>query len=209
MGDEDRGHAGALPDLQQLVLKLLAGECVERAERLIHQENIGVVGEHARDRHALFHAARQLVRVAIGKALEPDHPDKFVGGLLDLVACEMTLPRPEADVLPHRHPRKQRVILKHHAAIAAGAGDGLAVDRDLAGGRLFESGDDPQQRGFSAAGGADHADELALGNGKINRRQRLDFVVADRKAFGDAADGQGFRVPITHGVAGSSSGDDC
>src|ERR1700693_5846871 len=101
----------------------------------------------------------------------------------------MTLPRPEADVLPYRHPRKQRVILKYHAAITAGTGDGLAVDCDLAGGRLFKSGDDPQQRGFSAAGGADHADELAPGNGKIDRRQRLDLVVADHKAFGDALDG--------------------
>ena len=79
MGDEDDGHAGARPDLQQLALQLLAGERVERTKRLVHQQDVGVVGKHARDRHALLHAARELARIAVGEALEADQLDELVG----------------------------------------------------------------------------------------------------------------------------------
>ena len=86
MGHEDDGHAGARPDLQELALQLLARERVERAERLVHQQDVGIVGEHARDRDALLHAARQLARVAVGEALEPDQPHELVGDGVDLAA---------------------------------------------------------------------------------------------------------------------------
>jgi hypothetical protein len=122
----------------------------------------------------------------------------------------LALPRTKADILSNRHPRKQRVILENHAAVAAGAVDGVAVDRNVPGGWFLESGDDPQQRRLSAAGRADHADELALPNGQIDRRQGFDFVVPHRKALGHAADREGVRIcRLTHDVAGSSSEGGC
>ena len=69
---------------QQLVLQLLARQRVERAERLVHQQEFGVVGQHARDRHALLHAARQLVRIAVGEALQADHLDELVDVVLSI-----------------------------------------------------------------------------------------------------------------------------
>ena len=69
---------GARPDLQQLVLQLLAGHGVERAERLVHQHDLGVVGEHARDRDALLHAAGELVRIGVGKTLQADQFDEVI-----------------------------------------------------------------------------------------------------------------------------------
>ena len=76
MGDEQHGQAGALPDVEQLVLQALARHRVERAERLVHQHHLGVVGEHAGDRDALLHAAGQLVRIGVGEALQPDQIDE-------------------------------------------------------------------------------------------------------------------------------------
>ena len=190
MRHEDGGHAGAFPDLQQFVLELLARQRVECAERLVHQQDAGIVGEHAGNCDALLHPARQLVRVAVGEALKADHPDEFVRGPCNLLARQMALPRSEADVLAHGHPGKQRVILEHHAAVAPGAGDRLAGNRNAPGRRLLEAGDDAQERRFSATGRADHADELALWNRQIDRCQRLDLAVTDRKALGHAADGQ-------------------
>ena len=87
----------------------------------------GVVGQHAGDGDALLHAAGELVRIAVGEALKADQPDEFVGDIVDLAARQPALARAKADVLAHRHPGKQRVVLEHHAAVAAGTGDRLAV----------------------------------------------------------------------------------
>ena len=76
MGDEDNGQPGARPDLDQFVLQPLARHRVERAERLVHQHDLGVVGEHAGDRHALLHAAGKLVRIDVGKVLQADKLDE-------------------------------------------------------------------------------------------------------------------------------------
>ena len=50
-----------------LVLQVLPGQGVDRAERLVHQHHVGIVGEHAGDLAALLHAARQLVGRALGE----------------------------------------------------------------------------------------------------------------------------------------------
>ena len=40
---------------------------VERGERLVHQQDVGLGRERARELDALAHAARELVRVVIGE----------------------------------------------------------------------------------------------------------------------------------------------
>ena len=57
-----------LPDAEQQLLHQLAGLVVERAERLVHQQHARVVGQRARQRDALLHAARQLLRVVVLEA---------------------------------------------------------------------------------------------------------------------------------------------
>ena len=54
----------------ELVVEQVAGHRVERPERLVHQQDVGVLGERARQRHALAHAAGQLVRPLVGEAVE-------------------------------------------------------------------------------------------------------------------------------------------
>ena len=53
----------SLPDAQELEIHLLARERVERAERLVHQDELRIVDERARDRGALLHAAGELVGI--------------------------------------------------------------------------------------------------------------------------------------------------
>ena len=50
-----------LPDAEQQFLHQLAGLVVERAEGLVHQQHARVVGQRARERGALLHAAGQLL----------------------------------------------------------------------------------------------------------------------------------------------------
>ena len=76
VGDEQHGLALALPDLEQGLVHLELGVGVERAERLVHQEDLGLHDERAHQRHALAHAARQRAREAPAEAGEAGHLDR-------------------------------------------------------------------------------------------------------------------------------------
>ena len=62
VGDEDHGLRRALPDAEQLRLHQVPGLRVERAERLVHQQDARIEGERAGERGALLHAAGELRR---------------------------------------------------------------------------------------------------------------------------------------------------
>ena len=49
---------------------------VQRAERLVHQEHFGVIGQRARQRDALLHASRQFLGIKMLKAFQADHLDQ-------------------------------------------------------------------------------------------------------------------------------------
>src|SRR5580693_1854744 len=49
MGDEQHGLPARAPDARELLLHDAARLRIERAERLIHQKNSGIVGKHARN----------------------------------------------------------------------------------------------------------------------------------------------------------------
>ena len=70
--DEEHGLARRPPDLDQLALHGGTGVRVECGERLVHQQHLRLVGEHARDLDALLHAAGQLGRMLVVLALQPD-----------------------------------------------------------------------------------------------------------------------------------------
>ena len=60
VGDEDDGLAGAAPEPVELVVEMIAGDLVEGAEGLVHEQEGGVEGERAGNRHPLLHAAGEL-----------------------------------------------------------------------------------------------------------------------------------------------------
>src|SRR5437899_9380795 len=72
MRDEERGRSALADEPRDLVLESLSGECVERAERLIHQKNARLLGQAARDLHTLLHAAGQLGGIFVSMAAEAD-----------------------------------------------------------------------------------------------------------------------------------------
>ena len=143
----------------------VAGLVVERAERLVHQQDVGLGGERARELDALAHAARQLVRVVAGELGEPRDLEPLVdllrAGRRRGVARQAAL-----DVLAHGQPREQPAVLVDRAALA-GALDGAARRREVA-------AEQREQRRLAAARRAD-ADERARrarprGRGRRSRR---------------------------------------
>jgi hypothetical protein len=110
-------------DLQQLVLQPGAGQRVQRAEGLVHQQHLGLHRQRAGDAHALLHAAADLVRALVrrGQAHQVQRGQRALLQLrLALGGAEHPLHR-QVDVVQAAQPGQQRVVLEHHAAVGAGA----------------------------------------------------------------------------------------
>src|SRR6516162_3574794 len=160
VGHEDHGLRRALPDAEQLGLHEAAGLGIERAERLVHQQDFRVEGERARNRGALAHPAGKLRRIAVLEAGQPDQIDEGLRPLPAFVAREPHALQAVEDVGAHRLPRKQREMLKDDAAIGTRRADQLALDENLAGFRGEKAADEIEQRRLAAAGGSEQRDEF-------------------------------------------------
>ncbi len=178
MGDEQHGLAVALPDVEQIVLQPRSGVRVQRAERLVHQQHRGVIGQRAGQRDALLHAAGQLLGIEILKALEADHLDQRAALRFGLRGLYALLARAIHHVAEHALPGKQRELLKHRSAIGPGPGDRPALHPGDASGRADEAADDIKQRRFSAAGGTEDRDKGAILDCQRNFRQRQMVLAA-------------------------------
>ncbi len=164
MGDHDR-RQGELP-LEPLDLDLHVETqiLVEGGEGLVEKQDARADGEGPGERDALLLAARELARLALGKALHADGgqhlPDAIRLHGTALAAGREAI----GDVLRHGHVRKERVVLEDDADLAAVRRqfvDGAVADHHLAVGLLDEAGHDPEQRGLAAARGAEQGHEFA------------------------------------------------
>ena len=164
--DVDHGDADLAVDALDLDLHLLAQVLVERAERLVEQQHVGIEHEAARQRHALLLAAGQFARIAVGECGRGrrDRASCRRGRRTRRAGRRRILQR-EHDVLRRRHVRKQRVVLEHHADVAlvglARAPDRVPSSSIAPLGRTLEAGDHHQRRGLAGAARAEEGDELA------------------------------------------------
>ena len=121
---------GRSPQIRSSSMRhLLAGQRIERAERLVHQQDVGLVHQRPADRHALLHAARQFARRLAFEAREPDQLQQRRG----LVgAARVHAPhhaQREQHVVEHAGPRQQGRRLEDDAGLRPRFGDRLAADR--------------------------------------------------------------------------------
>ena len=112
--DRARGHFVALPKLQQLAAQVLGGEHIERRERLVHEEHLGLHHQRAREAHTLLHASGKLLRIGVFEAVQAHRVQDLhaaLGAFGDRHAARLQRRR---DIFEHRQPRKQREALKHN-----------------------------------------------------------------------------------------------
>src|SRR5215212_9686422 len=168
VADHDHGHAGGgqvAHDVEDLVDHLR----VQGRGRLVEQQELGVHGQGAGDRHPLLLAARQLGRQLAGLVLDPDPGQQLAGpalGLLPGLAAD--LDRAQGDVVEHALVGEQVELLEDHADVGAEpgqgpalGGQGLALKADGAVVDRLEAVDGPAQGRLARAGGADHDHHLA------------------------------------------------
>src|SRR5207245_10409177 len=74
---DERIHPGrgVAPQVYDLAPQVLRREGVERAEWLVHQEDLGRDGEGSREADPLIHAARRLLGLSLLLPLSPDEVD--------------------------------------------------------------------------------------------------------------------------------------
>ena len=70
--EQHRGPVGS-PEPQDFILHAHAREGVERAERFIEQEHLGMIDQRPRQGDALRHAAGKMMRECVSEA--PSRPD--------------------------------------------------------------------------------------------------------------------------------------
>src|SRR4051794_10246280 len=76
--DEQHRSATILPQPQYFILHPHPGESIERAERFIEQQNLGMIDQCACKRNALGHPTGKVMRIRIRKRFESDQPHEFV-----------------------------------------------------------------------------------------------------------------------------------
>ncbi len=172
-------HGGAAfrHDALQLVLQPGTGEGVERAERLVHQQQLGLHRQSPGDADALLHTAGNFVWMFVCRVRQANEFQSRLGAGLELrlgFACAEHALHAEVDVAVAGHPRQQRVVLEHHGAVRAWRVNFAAVAHHHARGWQRESGDEVEQGALAAAGMADQADELALGDVEVDALERVE-----------------------------------
>ena len=117
VGDADDRLAQLALDGEQLVLQPLAGDRVDRAERLVHQDHGRVGGQAAGHADALLLPAGELAGVAVAVLLrvEADQLEQLVDPLGDPAGVPAEQLGHDRDVLGHRHVREQAAALDHVA----------------------------------------------------------------------------------------------
>ena len=149
-----------------LDLHVEAEVLVERAERLVEQQDLRVDRERARKRHPLLLTAGELPRQPLARTA-PCRTSRSISATRSRSAPAAPA-RLEAvrDVLRNAHVREQRVVLEHDAAPRSLASRCRPARRRSARcPRLGnEAGDDAQQRRLAAAARAEQRHELPAGD---------------------------------------------
>ena len=107
MGDEEDLLPRTVPHVDEQFLHLLARQAVERAERLVHEQDGGVGGERAGDADALAHAARQFVWGGVSEVLQTDQAQQLLRTGEALRPAHARELQPERDILDDVLPRQQ------------------------------------------------------------------------------------------------------
>ena len=173
--DENHGEFHLAGEVAEEVQNLRLDGDIQRGDRLIGDDELGLDGQRACDGNALALAAGKLVRIF---AHEPRRQTDFFHqradrpGQVGLGDFAVDLNRlGERGVNGHARVERGVRVLKNHLEIgtcgaqflAAHVGEGSAAESDGAGGRLDELQDGAAQSGFAAAGLTDESKYLALG----------------------------------------------
>ena len=170
-----------MPQREQQGLHLLAGKGIERAKRFIQQQQLRVGRQRAGNADSLTLAAGELPDKALFRPFKTHFFQHLRGGCPALRFVDSGQLQPERDVILHVAPRQQPFVLKHHAAIGARPFNPLAFKGDAAVLIRHESGNQVQQRGFTAARRSKDHQQFTAVQRQVDIRQRRFAAVVGKE----------------------------
>ena len=200
VGDEQVGQPHLLLQVLKHVDDLRLDRNVQRGDRLVADDELGVHSQGAGDADALALTAGELVRVAVGvltvQADALEQGDDLVMALLGVGAQVVDVDALADDVADGHTGVQARVGVLEHDLHAAAVGQhingdlflfvkqDLAVVDDGAVGRLIQAQQGAARRGLAAAGLTDQAQRLALADGKAHVVHGLNVLLVLAHAAG-------------------------
>ena len=175
VGDEQYRRAGGPPQPQHFIAHQQPGLRVECAERLVEQNEPWLQHQCPCDADPLAHAAGQLRRIGARKILQSDEGESVVDAAAHLGFADAVTAQSECGVVPHRQPRKARILLEYDAdAFGDFAVHRLAFECHRSRRRPLQAGKHVEESRLATARRADDGEELAFAKLQIDRTQRLD-----------------------------------
>jgi len=135
---------------------------IECGQRLIEKEDVGLEHQRAGECDALSFAAGELRGAAVLLSRKADEIEDVADTGVDI--ADAMAAKTKLDVLADGEMRKECVTLEDGADITlVGLAmiDGFAVEKDVAGGGLFEAGDQAEGGRFAASGRPEEGEEFA------------------------------------------------
>ena len=170
------------------------GLIVERGKRLIQQQNVRIGRERADQRHALAHAARELIRVRVLKAPKAVGFQQLVRPAAGFGGALAGDSKPSsAFCRTVRHSNKWSFCRRMPTRVG-GAANARAVESDAAFGRPQQAGDQRQQRGLAAAARPDDAAKLAVADREVQVLERKRLSGSGQIRIGQAFAADPYRV---------------
>ena len=162
------------PQPQQFVAHQEARLLVERAERLVEQDDARPLHQRARDADALAHAAGELHRIGGGELGEAHQAQRVIDARRDLGLRRASVWRRPNAMLSVTVSQGKLASSWNTTPMPSGTSPaiGLPSSVDGAVGRAVQPGDDFEQRRLSAAGRPDDREELAARQVEVDRPER-------------------------------------
>ena len=191
VGDENDRPVELALEADQQVLHFATDQWIQRAEGLVHQQDLGFRRQPPSQAHPLLHAARQLIRIGVRPSTQTDQLQRFLGAATPLGVVDPLHLQPVGDVLTHRAVGEQSEVLEDHGdalltypsqALPVESRDVGSIERYPSGGRLHQAIDHANDRRLARSGQAhDHEEfsgvdfEIDSGNGDDVAGVFLDF----------------------------------
>ena len=143
---------------------------IKRAQRLVHQECLRPPDDRPAQCNPLAIPRREPADAAVQNMVDPKHLGHFFGAGFDFASRKAGETERKRNIPADGHVRVESEQLEYERDVAlrsAFPSHVFAVDPDVAGGRQFQTGNHSKRRGLSAAGRAEHHEELAVADSEV------------------------------------------